>query len=74
MPSLINVTSLLFLVYFIFSVLGCFLFRDIDFLDKHGLIYNNLRNTVILYPYQVIGVQSYVGFSNFVNAFMTLYR
>ncbi|MFN9909090.1 MAG: ion transporter [bacterium] len=36
LPALINVTSLLFLIYFIFSVLGCFIFKSITFLDSHG--------------------------------------
>ena len=35
-PSLINVTALLFLVYFIFAVLGCYLFGSITFLNEKG--------------------------------------
>ena len=35
-PAIVNVSSLLFLVYFIFAVLGCFLFKDITFLNSAG--------------------------------------
>ena len=31
LPSLMNVTALLLLVYFFFSILSCFLFSDIKY-------------------------------------------
>jgi hypothetical protein len=65
-PSLLNVTSLLFLVYFIFSILGCFLFTDIQY------TINDIRNP--LTNFQVIGVNNYVGFNNFLISFITLFR
>ena len=48
-PSLINVTALLFLVYFIFAVLGCFLFGNITFKDDNG--YFKLLRKVIYTTY-----------------------
>lgn len=32
LPAILNVSILLFLEYFIFSILGCFLFKDVKFL------------------------------------------
>ena len=36
LPSLMNVSALLFLVYFLFSILACFLFADIKYLKNRG--------------------------------------
>ena len=66
LPSLLNVSALLFLVYFLFSILSVFLFQDIRYRV------NGPKN--MLTNFQAIGVQWQVGFGNFLDAFLTLFR
>ena len=50
LPSLINVGALSFLVFFIYSILGCFLFRDMtsgDVLNQYTN-FSNFHNAIIL--------------------------
>ena len=65
MPAIINVTSLIFLSNFIFSILACFLFKDLTFINENGYCILNFRKIDILYRFQVLGVNNLVGFSNF---------
>lgn len=66
LPSLLNVSGLLFLVYFLFSVLSVFLFKSITY--KLNQVTNPLTNQ------QIIGIQYDIGFENFLQAFLTLFR
>ena len=47
LPSLVNASSLLFLAYFIFAVLGCNLFDYLTFLNPDKRCYSNKSLQVI---------------------------
>jgi len=69
-PSLLNIGSLIFVIFFIFSILGIALFGNVV---QSGIPMLPLQNAVPLTPYD-IGFNNRVNFDNFGNAMLTIYR
>jgi hypothetical protein len=66
LPSMINVSQLIFLTFYIFSILASFLYNTITF-SRDG-------EFVQIQDNQVLGVGKYMLFENFETSFLLLFR
>jgi len=74
-PSLVNIGSLLFIIFFIFAVLGVALFGNVAQLDPEYQPFIPLRNSAVaVNDVWNEGFNNRINFDNFANALIVVYR